>query len=65
MFPEKKEEDRLQKARRILGSTIEGISDEQLEVYIAEFQYLITAWLDEYERKVFNGLTLREVLQEE
>ena len=65
IFLTNKEEGRIQTARRIMGSEIAMLSDEELQVYLAEFQYLITAWVDEYEKSVFNGKTIREVLQEE
>lgn len=58
------EETKLQKTRRIMGSLVLDTPDEQLEIYITEFEYLITNWLDEYERQVYDGLTLKELLQE-
>ena len=65
IFLTNKEEGRIQTARRFMGDEIAMLSDEELRVYLAEFQYLITAWVDEYERSVFNGKTIREVLQGE
>lgn len=58
------EETKLQKTRRVMGSLVFDTPDEQLEIYITEFEYLITNWLDEYERQVYDGLTLKELLQE-
>jgi len=65
IFLTNKEESRIQTARRIMGDEIAMLSDEELQIYLAEFQYLVTAWVDEYEKSVFNGKTIREVLQEE
>jgi hypothetical protein len=65
IFLTNKEEGRIHAARRIMGGEIAMLSDEELQVYLAEFQYLVAAWVDEYEKSVFNGKTIREVLQEE
>ena len=65
IFLTNKEESRIQTARRIMGDEIAMLSDEELQIYLAEFQYLVTAWVDEYEKSVFNGKRIREVLQEE
>jgi len=64
IFPEKQEETRIQKARLIMGDDIKDLSDEDLEVYLTEFQYLIDSWLDEYEKQVFSNKTLKETLME-
>ena len=62
IFPGKQEETRIQKARLIMGDDVKDLSDEDLEVFLTEFQYLIDCWLDEYERQVFNHKTLRELI---
>jgi hypothetical protein len=64
IFPSQKEETKLQKAKRILGDSIKGLPDHELEAYIAGFQYLLDCWLDEYERLIFNDKTLMELLKE-
>ena len=56
------EETKLQKARSIMGSELGGLSDEDLEVYLTEFQHLIDTWLDAYEKELFDGFTLRQLL---
>ncbi len=62
IFTTKKEETRIQKTRRIMGGLVDQLSDEDLEVYITEFQYLIDEWLDTFEQEVFDGLTLKQLL---
>lgn len=57
-------ETKLQKTRRIMGQLVVNTPDEDLEVYITEFEYLITNWLDEFERQAYDGNTLKELLQE-
>lgn len=65
IFPSTKDETKLQKARRILGDEVSAVSDDELGVYLAEFQFLLDSWLDEYERKVFNNKTLKELIKED
>lgn len=64
IFPEKQEITRIEKARLIMGEDIKNLSDEELDVYLTKFQYLIDCWLDEFERLAFDNKTLREVLME-
>lgn len=62
IFPAPQEETRMQKARRIMGEHVRELADEELEVFLTEFQYLIDGWFDSFERQVFDGLTLQQVL---
>jgi len=62
IFPAKQEETRIQKARLIMGDDIKDLSDEDLDVYLTNFQYLIDSWLDEYEKQVFDNKTLKEIM---
>lgn len=64
IFLDKKEETKLQKARKILGEEIAGVTDGELGVYIAEFQFLLDSWLDEYEKQIFDGKTLKQLTKE-
>ncbi|MEI6478172.1 MAG: hypothetical protein WCO52_04255 [bacterium] len=65
IFPEHKEETRLQRARLIMGEDVSDMPDEELEVYLTEFHLLVTAWLDDFEKQVFIGLTLQQMLRKE
>lgn len=61
MFPEQQHEDKTFKnAKEILGS---AYTDEKVRSMIASFEYLVTEWLEEYEKKTFNNKTLKELLQ--
>ena len=62
IFNPASEQTPLQKARQIMGGCLGDISDEDLEIYLTEFQHLVDCWLDAYERDVFSGLTLQQVL---
>jgi hypothetical protein len=62
-FPTHEEENKLQKARRVLGEISLEVTDEQLEVFITEIQFLLDSWLDSFEKKMFDGLTLKQILK--
>ncbi len=64
IFPQQAEENKISKTRRNLGETAKTLSDEQIECINAEFQFLIDTWLDEYEKDVFEGMTLKEIINE-
>ena len=65
LFPEQQYDDKaIQKAKEILGKTAYEFSKEQLEEVVAEIQFLITSWLDDYERSIFGDQTLAEFLHE-
>lgn len=61
MFPEQKYEDKIfKRVKEILGDTY---TNEDVQSMITSFNYLINGWMEEYERKVFNNKTLKELLQ--
>ncbi len=62
LFPEAKEETKLQKARQILGNSVSEIPDTQLAVFLTELQFLLDDWFDGYEKQLFEGKTLRQVI---
>lgn len=62
IFKSTQEETRLQQVRRIMGSEIDCLSDEELEVCLTEFQHLIDEWLDAFEQELFDGQTLKQIL---
>lgn len=65
IFPEQQEYTRILRARQIMGEAVANLTDDQLDTYLTEFQYLIDAWLDAYEKEQFNGLTLQQMLRKE
>jgi hypothetical protein len=64
IFPESPEENKIQKARAILGELVKDVPDEELAIYLTQFQYLLDSWLDQYEKQLFNNLTLQQLLRE-
>ncbi len=49
-------------AREILGESAKDLTDEQVLNLIHEIQFLVESWLEEYEKDVFDGKTLNEIL---
>lgn len=64
ILPLSSEETKIVRMRKALGVTAQSLSNEQIENIITEFQFLIDSWMDEFEREVFSGMTLKEVLNE-
>lgn len=63
LFPEQTfDEKDIQKAKEILGDTAKKLSTQQLESAVTEVKYLAESWLDDFERSVFEGKTLKELL---
>lgn len=57
------QEKTIQEAREILGEAADNLTDEQVYDLANEVQFLVDSWLEEYERKVFDGKSLDELLQ--
>lgn len=65
LFPEQHYEEKdIQKAKEILGELSNEFTPEQLKGALIEIEYLAQSWLDDLERDIFKGLTLKEVLHE-
>lgn len=55
-------ESQVEKSRRILGEVASDLSDNDLQIFITEIQYLINSWFDQFEQEIFKGQTLRQIL---
>lgn len=64
IFKSRQEETRTEKARRTMAGTVDSLTDEELDVQLAEFQHLIDFWLDMFEKQLFDGKTLQQTLME-
>ena len=53
---------KLQEARRIMRDKASHLSDKELDSYLIKLQGLVDSWMDEYEKQVFEGKTLKETL---
>lgn len=54
-------DNKITKARILLGIKAQNMNDKEIEHVITDFEYLITHWLDNFEKEIFNGKTLHEV----
>ncbi len=64
LFPEQQYKDKdLQKAKETLGESA-PTTEAALKDILTEVQFLASAWLDDFERELFDGLTLQELLHE-
>lgn len=65
MFPEQKHQDKdLVKAKECLGKLAEAFTELQLKEIITDTDFLVEHWLDDFERELFSGQTLKELLHE-
>jgi len=65
LFPEQAVEDKeIQELKKILGTTSELLTRDELKTTAAEIKYLVNTWLDDFERESFDGQTLKELLHE-
>lgn len=65
LFPEQAYQEKdIQKTKEILGDLANEFTNEQIQDVVSEIQYLTESWLDDFERKIFKGLTLKELLHE-
>jgi hypothetical protein len=54
--------EELEKAREILGNTVKNLSDQELQKVITQFDHLLDMWMETYERSIFDGKTLDELV---
>jgi hypothetical protein len=65
LFPEQQKEDRdIQKAKEILGALANLFPPVELKDTVVKMQFLAESWLDDFEREIFDGKTLNELLHE-
>lgn len=65
LFPEQKQELReIREVKAILGGLATNLAIDEIHTLVSEIQYLITAWLDSYEKDLFKGKSLKEILNE-
>ena len=65
LFPEQNYDDKeIKKARQLLGDTAKDMTSDEIKTFITEVKYLCDSILDKFEREIFNGMTLQELLNE-
>ncbi len=63
LFPNQATINKVEKNRKHLGELNELLSEEQLQSMTSDFQFLIDAWLDQFETEIFGGMTLQNLLK--
>lgn len=53
----------IQEARDILGESARDLNDEQVFDLANEVQFLVDSWLEEFERDIFEGKSLEELIK--
>ncbi|MBI2012254.1 hypothetical protein HYS91_05820 [Candidatus Daviesbacteria bacterium] len=53
---------RVQEAREILGDSAKDLTDDQVFELASNVQFLVDIWEEEFEKEVFGGKTLNELL---
>lgn len=65
LFPEQEHYDKdIKRAKEMLKTIAWDLTPEQLKDIVTEVQYLCESWLDDFERSIFKGQTLKELLHE-
>lgn len=62
IFPSIEEISKSDRARGTLGPISREFSDEQLNNIVSDFEYLASFYLDLFERNIFDGKSLGELL---
>ncbi len=58
------EDKQQQQVRKILGDLAKDFSSQELKAITTEVQFLVDSWLNSYEKQIFKGLTLQQLLNE-
>lgn len=56
------EDLKLEEIRLLLGNKSQQFSNEELRDTIVKMKYLVELWLDSFEKEIFEGKTLQELL---
>lgn len=63
LYPENRSQDKeILTVKKILGEKGASMSQEEIKDLIAKVQYLIDSMLNQFERKLYEGKTLQELL---
>jgi len=59
------DQQKIDKAREILGPLAKDLTDSQLKDIVTEIHFLTDTWLDEIEKELFDGHTVQQLLSQE
>ncbi len=63
IFPQQQDETKVSRLKKILGKSGEQLSDDQIQTLATDFEFLIESWLDSFEKQIFQGMTLEDMLK--
>jgi len=52
----------LEQARQVYGNTVAHLSDSELQSYLSKIQFIVDMLIDNFERKIFDGQTIHELI---
>ena len=65
LFPEQQQQDKeLRQVKAILGSLANELTIDEIHALTCEVRFLLESWLDSFEEDIFEGKTLKDVLNE-
>jgi len=65
MFPEQKRQDKdILKAKEALGELTKQFTEAQIKEIVTDIDFMVESWLDDFERDLFKGKTMKELLHE-
>lgn len=65
LFPEQERDEKNKRiVRETLGAIANEFSEMQLRDLMTEIEFLTESWLDDFEKQIFKGKTLNELLHE-
>lgn len=54
-------EKEIKETRQVLGKKGEIPTDEEIRQYITQTDHLLEAWMEAYEKQIYNGKTFNEI----
>lgn len=54
-------ETEIQQYRQVLEHQTENLSDEEIRQLITQTDHLLEAWMESYEKQIYNGKTFNEI----
>lgn len=55
----------LEEAKQVFGDVATTLPEEDFKNTLTDIHFLAETWLDEFEKNIFNGKTLEELLESE
>ena len=59
------DQQKIKEVKKILGPLANNFTDEQFKLTLTEVQFLTDSWLDEFEKDLFDGQTVHQLLSQD